>query len=157
MTTLRLVAIGLAIVPLALLVAGQAGLLSGSRPAGLGVEDGRLTPVPEPLRNAVSSTASTDRHRIAPLPISGEPEASFGRLRALIAADAGARIVTERPGYLHAEYTSRWLRFVDDVEFLLDPRERVIHVRSASRLGRSDLGVNRRRIESIRARLDAVR
>jgi len=150
---LRLIAIGLAIVPLALLVAGQAGLLSGTRPASLGVEDGRLQPIRPDLRNAVSSTASTEYHRIAPLAITGDPEAAFGRLRALVAADAGARIVVERPGYLHAEYTSRWLRFVDDVEFMLDPTGRVIQVRSASRLGRSDFGVNRSRIESIRARL----
>lgn len=153
MSALRLVAIGLAIVPLALLVAGQAGLLSGSRPARLGTEDGRLTSVREHLQNAVSSTASTDAHRIAPLAIVGEPEAAFGRLREQVAADPRARIVTERRGYLHAEYTSRWLRFVDDVEFLLDPAERVIHVRSASRLGRRDFGVNRARIESIRHRM----
>jgi uncharacterized protein (DUF1499 family) len=156
-TTLRLVAIGLALLPIALLLAGQAGLLSGKRPADLGAVDGRLSPVREDLRNAVSSTAGTARHRIPPLAPVGEPEAAFARVRALVAADAGARLVTERSDYLHAEYTTRWLRFVDDVEFLLDPRERVIHVRSASRLGRSDFGVNRARIESIRARLDAPR
>jgi uncharacterized protein (DUF1499 family) len=152
-TVLRLVAIGLAIVPIALLVAGQAGLLSGSRPTGLGAVDGQLSPVREHLRNAVSSIAVTGRHRIEPLAVTGEPEAAFARLRALVASDAGARIVAERPGYLQAEYTSRWLRFVDDVEFLFDPPARVIHVRSASRLGRSDFGVNRARIESIRSRL----
>ena len=65
----------------------------------------------------------------------------------------GAAVVEERPGYLYAEFTTRWLRFVDDVEFLLDEPTAMIHLRSASRLGRRDFGVNRERIETIRARM----
>jgi len=67
-----------------------------------------------------------------------------------------ARVVTERPDYLHAEYRSRVLGFVDDVEFWLDRRAALIHVRSASRVGYSDFGVNRDRVEGIRARLAAA-
>jgi uncharacterized protein (DUF1499 family) len=69
----------------------------------------------------------------------------------------GATLVTQRPGYLHAECRTKWMGFVDDVEFLLDPAARVIHVRSASRLGRRDFGTNRERIEAIRAALGAAR
>jgi uncharacterized protein (DUF1499 family) len=61
-------------------------------------------------------------------------------------------VVARTESYLHAEFTSLFFRFVDDVEFLVDDAAKVIHVRSASRLGRSDLGVNRKRVERIRAR-----
>ena len=65
-------------------------------------------------------------------------------------------IVEERADYLYAEFASRLLGFVDDVEFYFPPNERIIHVRSASRLGHSDFGVNRKRIEDIRAKLAAA-
>jgi FKBP-type peptidyl-prolyl cis-trans isomerase FkpA len=129
----------------------QMGLLSGKRPSGLGVVDGRLAPLREALDNSVSSYSTSERHRIAPLPAGDKPRASFARLERIVAAERGATIVTARPGYLHAEFETRWLRFVDDVEFLLDEGAGLIHVRSASRLGRRDFGVNRRRIEAIRA------
>ena len=68
----------------------------------------------------------------------------------------GARVVEDRADYLRVEFMTRWLRFVDDAEFWLDPASNVIHVRSASRLGRKDFGVNRARIEAIRAQLHAA-
>lgn len=145
----------LALLAAASVLATQMGLLSGKRPTGLGPADGRLAPVREELWNAVSSFASSDYHRIAPLAAGPEPHAAFTRLAAIVAADPAAAIVERRPGYLYAEYTSRWLRFVDDVEFLLDEGASVIHVRSASRLGRKDFGVNRARIEAIRARFQS--
>jgi uncharacterized protein (DUF1499 family) len=67
------------------------------------------------------------------------------------------KIITETENYLYAEFTSALMGFVDDVEFLLDDSANVIHVRSASRLGQSDLGVNRKRIETIRAKLNELR
>jgi uncharacterized protein (DUF1499 family) len=129
------------------------GLLSGRRPSRPGPVDGRLQPVRTHLTNAVSSTAATDYHRIAPIDAGADPARGFARLREVVAAMPGARIVTEQPGYLYAEFETRWLGFVDDVEFLLDAPARQIQVRSASRLGRKDFGVNRARIEAIRARL----
>ncbi len=128
------------------------GLFSGSRPERLGVADGQLQPVRTHLTNAVSSFATTDYHRIAPLDASPDPQAAWTRLRGVVAGWPGATIVEERPGYLYAECRTKWMGFVDDVEFLLDEKARVIHVRSASRLGRKDFGVNRERIEAIRAR-----
>ena len=130
------------------------GIFSGTRPtAFLGVEQGRLKKVRTGLRNAVSSYATTDYHRIAPLDAGADPERSFEALRAVVSGFPGASIVTESPGYLYAEFTTPVFRFVDDVEFLLDAPQRVIHVRSASRLGKGDLGANRKRVEAIRAQL----
>ncbi len=74
-------------------------------------------------------------------------------LRTIIEGTPNTRIVETRPDYLYAEYTSTLIGFVDDVEFYFPPNAKIIHVRSASRLGHSDLGVNRKRVESIRARL----
>ena len=133
----------------ALVVAGQLGWLAGQRPTDLGVRDGRLKPPPQ-TPNGVSSQATDDAHRVEPLRFEGDAVQAFARLHELIARRPGAAIVAEAPGYLHAEFSTRWLRFVDDVEFHLDPSGRVIQVRSASRLGHSDLGTNRRRVEAIR-------
>ena len=131
------------------------GLLSGTRPSNLGMTGGQLQPVRTQLTNAVSSTATTDYHRIAPLAAAPDPKATFSRLRTVVAAMPGAAIVESTPTYLYAEYTTRWLGFVDDVEFLLDEPSGLIQVRSASRLGRKDFGVNRARIEAVRERLAA--
>jgi len=128
----------------------QMGLLAGKRPSRLGITDGQLQPVRATLTNAVSSTATSDYHRIAPIDAGSDPVAAFARLRTIVAGMPGARIVGETPGYLYAEYESTWLKFIDDVEFQLDATAKVIHLRSASRLGRKDFGVNRARIEAIR-------
>ena len=149
----RRIALGALALVAAVPAAGCSGLLSGTRPEGLGVVDGRLQPVRTELSNSVSSFATTDAHRVAPLDASPDPQAAFARLRAVMAAWPGATIVAERPGYLYAECRTPWMGFVDDVEFLLAPADRVIHVRSASRLGSRDFGTNRSRIEAIRAAL----
>ena len=104
---------------------------------------------------SVAARAIEDRcpHRFAPLSAGTNAKASFERLRGVVAAMPGATIVVDQPDYLYAEFQSRIWHFVDDVEFLLDEPAGVIEVRSASRLGRKDFGVNRARIESIRAAL----
>ena len=135
------------------LLAACAGVFSGAPPAGLGVIDGRLAPVPTDRRNAVSSFADTAYHRIAPLAAGPDPKAAFGRLEALLGDTPEARVIERGPGYLRAEFRTPLMRFVDDVEFLLDEPARVIHVRSASRLGLEDFGTNRKRIERLRERL----
>jgi uncharacterized protein (DUF1499 family) len=135
--------------------AGRAmGLFSGKRPDSLGVANGRLAPC-KPSPNCVSSQADRGDtvHYIAPLAAGANPGETYARLQQLVRAAGNARIVTDTPDYLYAEYSSRVFGFIDDVEFWLDTRTGVIHVRSASRLGYSDLGVNRDRIEGIRARL----
>lgn len=128
-------------------------LLAGSPPATLGVHGGALSACPD-SPNCVSSRATDARHAIAPLAFSGDPAAAWRRLIAAIGATSGARIVVDDGRYLHAEFTSTVLGFVDDVEFQLDAAVRVIHARSASRLGRYDFGVNRARVEALRSSVE---
>jgi uncharacterized protein (DUF1499 family) len=123
--------------------------LLSKRPADLGPSGGRLAPCPG-SPNCVSSQADDGAHRVAPLTFAGEPAEAWARLRAVLGGMPRTRVVTATETYLHAECASRVFRFVDDVEFLLDRDARVIHVRSGSRAGHSDLGVNRRRVEAIR-------
>lgn len=141
---------------LALAAPVAASWLAGERPADLGVNRGRLKP-PSTTENSVSSQATlysgpgADYARIAPLPLHGDPATELQRLAQIVAAQPGARIVKQEDHYLYAEFSSRWLGFVDDVEFWAAPAEGVIHVRSASRMGRRDFGVNRARIEALRS------
>lgn len=102
--------------------------------------------------NCVSSLAEEDpTHRVPPLSWAGDLAPAKARLRQAVLAAGNATFVVEEDAYWHLEFRSRIFRFVDDVEFLFMPQARLIHVRSASRLGHSDLGVNRKRIEKIRA------
>jgi uncharacterized protein (DUF1499 family) len=101
--------------------------------------------------NCVCSQDGRPRHAIEPLRYEGPAAPAWAALRALVAELPRTRIVEERPGRLHAEVRTRLFRFVDDLHLQLDEPAGVIHVRSASRLGRSDFGVNRRRVEALRA------
>ena len=87
-----------------------------------------------------------------PIPYAGSPEQARGRLLAVLRAWPRARIVREEPGAITVECRSRIFRFVDDVDFRFDDEARLIHFRSASRLGRRDFGVNRQRMEEMRRR-----
>lgn len=89
---------------------------------------------------------------MTPWPFQGSPQEAMDRLKGIVGAMPRARIVEAADNYLHAEFTSALFRFVDDVEFLIDPAAHVIHFRSASRVGYSDLGANRRRMEELRRR-----
>jgi uncharacterized protein (DUF1499 family) len=131
------------------------GLFSGRRPNDLGVRNGLLKPVPA-SPNAVSSRATGGYHQIAPLRYNGTAEPAMAALKSIIESTPRTSIVEERADYLYAEFTSKLIGYVDDVEFYFPPNERVIHVRSASRLGYSDFGVNRKRIEDIRGKLAAA-
>ncbi len=148
---------------LTLLVAGRFGALAGRPPADLGVRDGRLKP-PSRTENSVSSQAALypdhpqrQYAEIAPLRLRGDGPATIAKIATLVRATPGAEVVTSAPDYLYARYTSPLMRFVDDVEFWFDPASGVVQVRSASRIGRGDLGANRRRIEALRAALEADR
>ena len=155
--------IGIVITLAALMVlavaAGQLGFLQGKPAADLGVNGGRLKR-PSSTPNSVTSQADLfadhpmrDYARVAPLPASGGAQASIARLRAVVERWPGATVVEQRDDYLYARFETKLLRFVDDVEFWYDPAAQVIQVRSASRLGRKDFGVNRARIEAIREKL----
>ncbi len=157
------IAIILAALALLLVIAGRLGWLHGTPPADLGVRDGRLKP-PSNTPNSVSSQAvlypdhpQRSYADIAPFPVQGDGAAMLARIENTVAAMPGARVVTREPDYLYAQFTTPLLQFVDDVEFWFDPAAKVIHVRSASRIGRGDLGENRRRVEAVRLRLAAAR
>ncbi|HEV2609282.1 MAG TPA: DUF1499 domain-containing protein [Noviherbaspirillum sp.] len=146
--------------PLAGVLAGQMNLLAGKPPADLGVRNGMLKPPGADAQNVVSSQAAMHPHRpdhvIAPLRISSDAATAFAKLERIVRGMEGASVVVSEPHYLRAAFRSKWLRFVDDVEFFLDPHEGVIHMRSASRLGRRDFGVNRARLEAVRTAFDAT-
>jgi uncharacterized protein (DUF1499 family) len=103
--------------------------------------------------NCVSSHASDKKHYIAPFKISGDPETAWKELRKAILEHARMLITHETETTLHAEATSLVMHFVDDIDAILDAEAGLIHVRSASRIGHSDFGVNRKRLESLRTQL----
>jgi uncharacterized protein (DUF1499 family) len=123
---------------------------SGTAPDNLGIKNGSLAACPD-SPNCVNSQASDAQHAIEPLPLKGSPEQTQAHLKALLSEEAQVRLVEEAPGYLRAEFSSTLMRFVDDVEFMVGAS--AVDVRSASRLGYSDLDVNRKRIEQLRQRL----
>ncbi len=128
-------------------------MFAGKRPKNLGVKDGRLAACPG-KPNCVSSQASSARQRVMPLRLSGEPGSAMKRLKEVVNNMSNTTLIDENDHYLYFECASKLLGFVDDLEFLCDPEEQVVHVRSASRLGYSDLGVNRKRVESIRRKFE---
>lgn len=130
------------------------GLFTGKRPSDLGVRDGRLKAAPS-SPNCVSSQALSAYHKIEPLAFKGNGKMAFDRLKSLVAELPRSEIIETSEKYLYAECKTKLLGFVDDVEFYLDEDAVSIHVRSASRLGRKDFGVNRARIETIRLNFKA--
>lgn len=116
---------------------------AGQRPADLGVHDAQLATCPS-SPNCVSSADSRSSHYSAPI------RGSLAQIRQALRGMSAATIIREEEHYLYAEFTSALMGFVDDVEFLELPATGSVQVRSASRLGYSDLGVNRQRIETIR-------
>ncbi|AFY67692.1 DUF1499 domain-containing protein [Geitlerinema sp. PCC 7407] len=126
---------------------------AGTPPTTLGVQAGHLAACPG-TPNCVQSQLDDAQHQIAPLTYSTDAEVAFAQLQAVVASLPRTRIVTAEFPYLYAESTSALMGFVDDVEFYLEPASQTIQVRSASRLGESDLGVNRDRVETIRSQFD---
>jgi uncharacterized protein (DUF1499 family) len=139
--------------------AGQLGLLRGKAPGDLGVKDGKLK-APSATPNSVSSQADLwPGHpqqayaRIAPLALAGDPAAAMAQVKAAVLATPGAVVVRAEGDYLYAQFTTPLMHYTDDVEFWFDRSAGVVQLRSASRLGHGDLGANRQRIETLRARL----
>jgi uncharacterized protein (DUF1499 family) len=144
-------------IPVLLVIAGQLGMLSGSLPNNLGVTDGKLKGL-SATRNSVSSQANqypdhpmSSYAALEPLPLVGDAQASMAKLVTTLQATTGVRIEEQRDDYIRAKATTKLLGFVDDLEFWLNKDAGYIDVRSASRLGREDFGVNRKRIDALRA------
>jgi uncharacterized protein (DUF1499 family) len=129
------------------------GSCANMTPDRIGLDDGKLRPCPS-SPNCVSSDASDEGHAVEPLRIATSPDEAWTTLAEILRERPRTKITARTDRYLHAEVRSALFRFVDDVEFHLRPVEGIIAVRSASRVGYSDLGVNRRRVEGLR---DAMR
>ena len=133
-----------------LLVFGTLAVLSATsqRPRSLGVRHGLLAPCPD-SPNCVSTQADRESQRMDAIPLTINAADALAVLKQVVSAMPRSQIVTADVNYLHVEFTSRLFRFVDDVEFFVDDKQHAIHFRSASRAGRSDLGVNRQRMQAI--------
>lgn len=129
---------------------------SGTRPMDIGLNDGQLTPCPS-SPNCVNSRANNAEHAIAPITFKQglSPTDAMKAIKQAILSLPRTEIINETSTYLYAESSTKIMRFVDDVEFQFADDELIqeVHVRSASRLGYKDFGVNRARIESVRAKL----
>jgi uncharacterized protein (DUF1499 family) len=127
-------------------------MFSWKQPDDLGVKDGRLAPCKK-TPNCVSSQADpADReHYIGPIAFHG----TIRDLRRAVESMPRSTVIREDGDYLYAEYRTPLMRYVDDLELYYVPHQNLVHVRSASRLGRSDFGVNRKRIEALRAVIQA--
>jgi uncharacterized protein (DUF1499 family) len=161
MQILKWLIIGTATLVALVLLAAQLGAFSGHAPTHPGVRDGRLRP-PSKTPNSVSSQADLwvqhpmqDDARIAPLAVKGSGPATIAQIKRIAEALPGAKVVESRDDYLSVQFTTRWMKFVDDAEFWFDPTNNVVQLRSASRVGRKDFGVNRARIEAVRQALAA--
>lgn len=132
----------------------------GGRPAGSpNLAAGTLAPCPD-SPNCVSTRAprEDERHHVAPIPLDAaaaphSPEDALSRVAAIIEQQPRMEIVEQGPSYLRATATSTIFQFVDDIDFLVDSDEGMLHVRSASRVGEGDMGVNRARYEFFREAL----
>lgn len=126
---------------------------SGSRPVQLGETRTSLLPCPD-KPNCVTSLTSEDDDHYIPALNTGSTTSAMSKLKSIISKTERTKIIVDSNAYLYAEYTSKLMGFVDDVEFLYNQDQGLIHVRSASRLGYRDFDVNRERIEQIRKQLD---
>ncbi|WP_320174577.1 DUF1499 domain-containing protein [Maridesulfovibrio sp.] len=119
-----------------------------SPPDNLGINGGKLTPCPS-SPNCVSTQETGKGHSAQAFKASGSNEQVMKKLRSCI-KKMGGKITSRSGPYLHAEFRSRWFRFVDDLECIYDEAEGKIDVRSAARLGYSDFGVNKKRVDELR-------
>jgi len=132
---------------------------AGARPENLGVHQGELAPCPD-SPNCVSTQGQDEAHRVAPFVLAESPAEAWEAAKRAVAGLPRTKIVSESDGYLHAEWTSALMGYVDDLELALDSSQGEIEVRSASRVGYGDRGVNRARVEALREALvsaDAIR
>lgn len=147
-----------AVAGLALHVAAATGdtVFSWKRPTYLGVKDGKLARC-KSTPNCVSSQADAGdaEHYIAPIGFKGGALDAMAAARKAVESMEGATVIRHEGNYLYAEYRTKLMRFVDDLEMTYDEKAGVLHVRSASRLGRRDFGVNRARVEALRARIES--
>lgn len=126
-----------------------------SRPKPLGVRDGRLLSCPA-SPNCVCTIDTDDQHGIAPMHYHGDKATAYAKVFRFVSSQENIKIYAENPeqGYFRVEVITPLMRFVDDVEFLL--QDGVVHFRSASRFGYGDMELNRQRMEAWREELEPI-
>ena len=131
-------------------------MFAGKRPDYLGVREGKLPRIKRTPNNVSSQAERSDaEHYIEPIRFKGTAVDAMAAVRKAVEGVERATVIRHEGNYLYAEFKSKLLGFVDDVEFTHDEKAGVIHVRSASRLGRKDFGVNRARVEALRTKLSS--
>ncbi len=123
--------------------------------SNLGVKDGYLSPCPDSPNCVVSQNADAS-HALAPIEYHTDLATARETLLKVLTVVPRTEVIEQRDNYIRAQSKSRIFKFIDDLEFYFPSDEQVIHVRSASRVGESDLGVNRRRLEQIRLAMRAL-
>ncbi|WP_249777663.1 DUF1499 domain-containing protein [Paenalkalicoccus suaedae] len=122
---------------------------NNSKPGGLGVRDGKLSPVPK-TPNAVSTQTDDEKKRVEPLPFKGDLAESKARIERILDDMGTVLVERNQPDYIHAIDKSKTMKFKDDLEFFFHEEKQHIDLRFASRVGQSDFGVNKKRYESIK-------
>ncbi|KAA3603960.1 MAG: DUF1499 domain-containing protein [Calditrichaeota bacterium] len=117
------------------------------KPEKLGIVDGKFFPCPD-FPNCVSSQETDEEHKIEPIKF--ENENPISQLEKVISSFPKTTILTKTENYIYAEFQTFLMNYIDDVEFYIDFENKLIHVKSFSRLGKSDLGANRKRVEEIK-------
>ncbi|MBN1549331.1 DUF1499 domain-containing protein [Candidatus Babeliales bacterium] len=117
---------------------------------GLGVNDGSLTPCDSQWHCVITQNVNGEKPNAEPLTYHCSRQEAQQTLKDILSKFTRTTVVEERPGYIHAICESRLWKFIDDVEFYLPPDLSVIHIRSASRTGIYDFGVNKRRVKRLK-------
>jgi uncharacterized protein (DUF1499 family) len=116
-----------------------------------GGKNGSLAPCPG-APNCVSTLSHDSRHAMPPLPYISTKDQNKDRIIEIIKSMKRSEIIDISDTYVHAQFKTRFLRFVDDVSFFFDDAAQIVHFRSASRVGYYDFGLNRRRMSMISKR-----
>jgi len=114
----------------------------------IGITDGKFHPCPK-SPNCVSTQSTDEKHRMHPIKYTSTVAETKEKLKKIVNTFKRTKLITETENYLHFEFRTATFKFVDDVEFYLDEKEKLIHFRPAARLGWSDMGVNKKRMKSI--------
>lgn len=126
-------------------------------PENLGLKDGKLSKCPsKPNCVCTFEDESDSRHYIAPMSYTSSQSEAMKKIKSALNEISRSKVITETENYLHVECTSMVFRFVDDLEIFLDDSTKLIHFRSASRVGHSDLGVNKKRVETLKSKLTGI-
>jgi uncharacterized protein (DUF1499 family) len=132
----------------------ESSMWYGGRPSTLGVHEGKLSGPKKRTPNSVVSEGIESTHPayIAPIAFTGDPRAAMAKFLTVVQSMKDVTLIKAEESYVYAEFRTPKMRYVDDFEARLDAAASVIHVRSASRLGKRDFNVNRNRVEALRKR-----